>query len=149
MSTIQYGYQAYRQTQAQTSAPGELVVLLYRGAVRHVAAARQALRGQMAEPAHTHLVQAQAILAELMGSLDLERGGAVAEQLLQVYTYLEQRLVEANVRKAEEPAAEVEGHLRALLQAWEQIVPTAGGARPAGAKGPQPAATFRPVLRAA
>jgi flagellar protein FliS len=113
-------YQVYRQTQAQTAAPGELVVMLYRGAVRFVSSAIGAIECRDIEGAHTNLVRAQAIVAELLETLDLERGGDIAKRLVGIYEYLNHRLVEANLRKDAEPAREVEQHLRNLLPAWEE-----------------------------
>src|SRR4051794_32490327 len=101
-------YQTYRQTQAQTAAPGELVVMLYRGAIRFVATAVEAIDKRDVEAAHTNLLKAQAIVAELLGTLDPERGGEIARNLASIYEYLNRRLMEANLRKDVVPAREVE-----------------------------------------
>jgi len=123
-------FQVYRQTQAQTAAPGELVVMLYRGAVRFVTTAIAAIEAKDVEAAHTNLVKAQAIVSELLETLDLERGGEIARRLTSIYEYLNQRLVEANIRKDAEPAREVERFLRELLPAWEAVAKQATPARP-------------------
>jgi flagellar protein FliS len=47
-----------------------------------------------------------------------------------IYDYLNQRLVEANVRKDAAPAREVEAFLRDLLPAWEAATHQATPARP-------------------
>jgi len=123
-------FQVYRQTQAQTAAPGELVVMLYRGAVRFVTTAITAIEARDVEAAHTNLVRAQAIISELLETLDLERGGEIARRLTSIYEYLNQRLVEANIRKDAVPAREVERFLRELLPAWEAAAKQATPARP-------------------
>lgn len=124
-------YQTYRQTQAQTAAPGELVVMLYRGAARFVAGAIEGIESRDVQAAHTQLVKAQAVIAELLESVDVERGGDLGRQLVKIYEYLNYRLVEANLRKDAGPAREVESLLRELLPAWEQAVrQTAAPARP-------------------
>jgi flagellar protein FliS len=115
------GYQAYRQTQAQTAAPGELVVMLYRGAVRFVSSAIEAIESRDIQAAHTNLVRTQAIITELSQTLDLERGGDIAANLQAIYEYLNRRLIEANLRKDRSIAREVQGLLRELLSAWEQV----------------------------
>jgi flagellar protein FliS len=120
--------QMYRQTQAQTAPPGELVLMLYRGAVRFVAAGLAGIEARDIQSAHTNLVKAQAVIAHLRDTLDVERGGQVAQGLAQLYEYLSRRLMEANVKKDPVPAREVEGHLRELLGAWEQAVRSMGGA---------------------
>jgi flagellar secretion chaperone FliS len=122
------GYQAYRQTQAQTAAPGELVVMLYRGALRFVAAAAEAIDTRDIQTAHTNLIRAQAIISELNETLDLTRGGELASNLQAIYTYMSRRLIEANLRKDASAAREVEGLLRELLPAWEQAAREAASA---------------------
>jgi flagellar protein FliS len=113
-------YNVYRQTQAQTAAPGELVVMLYRGATRFVASAIEAIERNDIQVAHNNLVRAQAVITELLDSLDFERGGDIASNLAQIYMYLRSRLIEANLRKDARPALEVAHLLRELLPAWEQ-----------------------------
>jgi flagellar protein FliS len=127
-------YQVYRQTQTQTAAPGELVLMLYRGAGRFVASAIESIDSRDIEGAHTGLIKAQAIIGELQQTLDVERGGDLARNLWGIYDYMNQRLIEANLRKDAEPAREVLKLLRELLSAWEVAVrqtasPTAGASR--------------------
>ena len=113
-------YNTYRQTQAQTATPGELIVMLYRGAVRFVASGIEGIEAHNVEVAHNFLLRAQAIINELLESIDVERGGEVARNLWQLYEFMNRRLVEANLRKDAEPAREVEQLLRDLLPAWEE-----------------------------
>jgi flagellar secretion chaperone FliS len=125
-------YQVYRQTQAQTAAPGELVVMLYRGAARFITSAMQAIEARDVQEAHNNLIRAQAIISELVETLDLERGGDIAHRLMSIYEYLNRRLIEANLRKDAEPAREVLTFLGELLPAWEEAARQAkAAARPA------------------
>jgi flagellar protein FliS len=124
-------YQVYRQTQAQTAAPGELVVMLYRGAVRFVTTAVTAIEAKDNQTAHSNLLSAQATISELLQTLDLECGGDIARRLTSISEFLLNRLVEANVRKDAEPAREVERFLRDLLPAWEEVARQASPARAA------------------
>jgi len=112
-------YQVYRQTQAQTAAPGELVVMLYQGALRFVTSAIEAIEARDIAASHTSLIRAQAIVNELHESLDIERGGDMARNLASIYDFMQRRLVEANLRKDVTPAREVLGLLRELLPAWQ------------------------------
>ncbi|TME90838.1 MAG: flagellar export chaperone FliS [Chloroflexi bacterium] len=121
-------YNAYRQTQAQTAAPGELVVMLYRGASRFVASAIDAIEARDIQATHNNLVRAQAIISELRDTLDAGRGGELAKKLGQIYDYLNSRLVEANLHKDAQPAREVASLLRELLPAWEEAARQTAGA---------------------
>ena len=73
-------YQAYRQTQAQTATPGELIVMLYQGAARFIVRGIEGIESDNVEVAHTYLVKAQAVIAELQSSLDVDGGGEWARQ---------------------------------------------------------------------
>ena len=115
-------YQTYRQTQTQTAAPGELVLMLYRGAARFVSSAIEAIEAKDVAAAHNGLIRAQDIINELRSTLDVERGGEIGGNLASIYEYLNRRLLEANVRKDVEPAREVLKLLRELLPAWEEAV---------------------------
>jgi flagellar protein FliS len=119
-------YNTYRQTQAQTAAPGELIVMLYRGAARFVSSAIEAIEAKDVQTAHNQLVRAQAIIGELHQTLDFERGGEMSGKLSRIYEYMNHRLVEANLRKDAEPAREVERLLRDVLPAWEFAAREAG-----------------------
>ena len=112
-------YQVYRQMQAQTAAPGELVVMLYQGAIRFVGAGIDAIEIKDVPTAHNSLVKAQAIVSELAETLDLERGGDIARNLASIYDYVNRRLVDANLAKNAQPAREVLALLRELLPAWQ------------------------------
>jgi flagellar protein FliS len=115
-------YQVYRQTQTQTAAPGELVLMLYRGAGRFLTSAIESIDSRDIEGAHTGLIKAQAIIAELQGTLDTERGGELSRNLWGIYDYMNRRLIEANLRKDAEPVREILTLLRELLGAWEVAV---------------------------
>jgi flagellar secretion chaperone FliS len=114
-------YNSYRKTQTETAAPGELVVMLYRGASRFLASAIQALEVKDLQTGSNQLLRAQAVINELLETLDLKRGGEIAQNLNNIYEYMNFRLVDANMRKDAAPAREVEHLLRELLPSWEQI----------------------------
>jgi flagellar protein FliS len=113
-------YNTYAETQTQTADPGELVVMLYRGAARFVAAAIEAVDAKNVQTANNSFVRAQAIITELLETLDLKRGGELAANLSNIYEYMNRRLIDANLRKDAQPAREILALLRELLPAWEQ-----------------------------
>jgi flagellar protein FliS len=112
-------YQQYKNLQAQTADGGELVVMLYQGAIKFISRAVGGLATENVEETHNNLVNAQAVIAELTASLNPE-AGEIARNLSRLYEYMNHRLVEANLRKNPEPAEEVLGLLRELLPAWQQ-----------------------------
>jgi flagellar secretion chaperone FliS len=126
----------YRQAQVATSNPVAQVVLLYEGAIRFAALSAHRLEQKDIEGSHRASLRAQAIVTELRNCLDLSAGD-VAVKLDALYEFIGRRLIDGNTRKDPEPAREVIGLLRELLEAWRAIAspqstqPAAAPARPA------------------
>lgn len=116
------GYQAYRRTQIETAPPEQLILMLYDGAIRFARNARRALEAGDKQKAHTELTRAQDVVSELIGSLDMEAGGELAANLCQLYRYMYQRLVQANIRKSVEPIDEVVQLMGELRDGWYEGV---------------------------
>jgi flagellar protein FliS len=118
---------AYRSNAVLTASPGQLVLMLYDGALKALALARQGF----AEPESNYrriaiineqLLKAQAIFNELQSGINHEAGGEFARTLDGLYDYYTRRLLEANLRKTEEPVIEVERLVRELRDAWAQML---------------------------
>jgi flagellar secretion chaperone FliS len=137
-------YQQYRATNVQTAGSVDLVVMLYQGAVRFIRFGLEAMEREDTKAAHTNLVRAQDIIVELLGSLNREAGGQIADQLAGVYDYCFRRLVQANVKKDSEAAREVVGILRDLGTAWQEIAAQQRQAHATGA----PSSMVRPRMAA-
>lgn len=114
--------QFYRQQEAQTASPAQLVLMLYNGALAEIARASRGLAAQPMdlEDVHDCLTRAQAIVTELEVTLDLERGGQMASNLAALYEFCLDRLTTANIAKTGEGLAEVSDVLTGLRDAWEQ-----------------------------
>ena len=105
----------------ETASPEELVVRMYEGAIRQARTAREAhLAGKIAERGKA-LSRALAIVGELRGALDLERGGEIARNLRGLYGFVWDRLLEANLSGRVEAVDEAVDVLERLLGAWQEI----------------------------
>ena len=125
-------YHAYRQSQAATSSQAELVVLLYRGAVRFAAKARLHIQNNDIEGAHNSLMKAQEIVVELMLGLKPNQE-QVTQDLYGLHNYIYQVLYEANLKRDVALVDEDLKHLRDLLATWEEIaLPSRRAPEPAG-----------------
>lgn len=120
-------YEQYRRIATETADPLELVIMLYRGAINALNGAEDALRRGDTARSHRHLIRAQDIVAELMGTLNLD-AGEVAHNLNRLYDYMQQRLMMANLRKEAAGAVEVRAMLAQLLETWEAIARRQRGA---------------------
>jgi flagellar secretion chaperone FliS len=120
-------YASYRKIATETADPMELVIMLYRGAINFLNTAERSMLAGDVAPAHTALVRAQEIVAELMGTLNLDAGD-VARNLHRLYDFMQQRLIEANIQKDVAITSEVRAMLTDLLLTWDEIARNARAA---------------------
>lgn len=118
---------AYRSTLVHggvaSADPHALVQMLLDAANERLTAARGCIeRGELAGKAKL-LHSCVIIIAELRGSLDLARGGALAKNLRDLYEYMTRRLLVANVRGDAGCVTEVLGLLAEIRSAWSAIGP--------------------------
>lgn len=117
-------YQQYKQTQIATADQGRLVVMLYDGAIKFLSKAldimeKEKLSGSDIEKIHVNIVKTQDIISELMSSLNMEVG-EFSNRLFSIYMYMNNRLIEGNIKKDKAPLLEVRRHLTELREAWAQ-----------------------------
>jgi flagellar protein FliS len=111
----------YQRAQVETASPTRLIILLYDGAIRFCTQAIEAMAQGLLERQNTNLIKAQAILAELMGSLKRDVGGEMTDNLFRLYSHMRDQLVEANVYDRMEPVKAVLQHLYELRETWIEV----------------------------
>ena len=127
------GYaRTYRSNAVLTASPGQLVLMLYDGALRALSIAREALERPEADARRIEVInhqlqKTQAIIAELQGGLNFKDGGEIATTLDRLYDYYNRRLFEANLRKQAAPVLEVERMLGELRSGWAEMLSKQGG----------------------
>jgi flagellar protein FliS len=119
--------QAYRRVESESRSPLELVVMLYDGALRFIDEARAAHARKDLRARSRAISKTLAIIGELQNTLDVEKGGAVAEQLDNLYTYINSRLLDVTLKQDVGACDEVHKLLTTLRDAWAQAAtqPTA------------------------
>lgn len=101
--------------------PHRLILMLMDGALERLAMARGSLsRGDIAHKAQL-VSRIVGILAELRASLDLQRGGALASNLDEMYDYMERQLVRANCENRSDYLQEVTSLLSEIRSAWAAV----------------------------
>jgi len=135
-------WKSYRQVSTLTAPPGQIVLLLYDGALRFLECA---LRGfSLEDPAEANmtiqnnLFRARDIIRELNHVLNMERGGDCAANLRRLYDYFERCIWDSNLRKQRDGVDEVIRHLTVLRDAWAAMLSqqSAGGSAPEPAPAP-------------
>jgi flagellar protein FliS len=112
--------QAYRDSSVLTAPPERLVVMLYDGARRFLAQAGHAMREGNIALANNRLQRAEAILDELLSTLDME-AGEIATRLQSIYLFCRRTLAEGRVETNPEKFEQVSRLLGELREAWDEI----------------------------
>jgi flagellar protein FliS len=112
---------AYRQQSVLTATPGQLVVMLYDGALRFLLQASTLMADGDRHGADAKLGRAEAIVDELHTSLDKERGGEIASRLEGIYVFCKRLLLEARLERDRAKVEKVAELLSELREAWAEI----------------------------
>ena len=113
--------QSYQQNDVLTATPGRLVVLLYDGAGRFLRRAAAAVRAENLEASNAALQRAEAIVDELLATLDFERGGEIAASLRDLYLFCRRELNDARLERDADKIETVADLLGELREAWAQV----------------------------
>jgi flagellar protein FliS len=127
------GVNTYRQTEIQSRTPLELVVMLYDGALRFTADARDAMVRKDIRSRQQNISRALAIVSELQSTLDMDSGGDVAQQLDKLYGFVRDRLMDASMKQEIQPLDDARRVLTTLREGWLAISRASAAAAP-----PQP-----------
>lgn len=111
------------KTRVDAADPHELINLLLQGARNHIAAAQGNMARKQLREKGEHLSKALNIIAGLKSSLNHEEGGEIAANLLKLYDYIEQLILQANLKNEEELLVQANSLLTQIHDAWKEIAP--------------------------
>ncbi len=127
MSTQQLMRNRYMTDAVGTMSPAKLVTMLYDALLHDFVSAEQAIAQGDIEATHNKLVHAQDIVHELaLGLKDDAWAGAAG--LAQVYSFLADQLVAANVHKDVERVVACRRLVEPLAEAWHEAARSLLGA---------------------
>ena len=126
-------WESYRKVATQTATPGQLVLMLYDGAIKFL---EKALTGfeyddplMFNQTINNNVLRAQAIIHEMNATLNMEAGGEVSSNFRRLYNYLYRRLTVANRTKQKAPVQEVISRVRELRDSWAEMLRRGAEAR--------------------
>jgi flagellar protein FliS len=130
--TTQRAISAYVETGVETAVPEadphRLIQMLFEGLLAAVADARIKLNAGDIPGRGQAISKAIAIIEQgLQPSLDLEKGGELAERMSALYSYIIIRLLQANLRAEEEGLDEATRLISELHTGWKAIGAVQGG----------------------
>ena len=120
MAYANYAFE-YQKQAVNTASPVGLIVMLYDGALRFMEAGKAAMKTGDLYNQNNNLQRAQKIVLHLMGTLDMEKGGIVSANLMTLYNYVLDQLVQANVNDQTEPIDRAMHTFSELRSGWSQL----------------------------
>ena len=114
-------YDAYRETAINTSDNVRIVSLLFDGAINFMLSARKKMEQNDIAGRGLFLGKATAIVSELLKSLNMEEGGEIAKNLQQLYDFILDRLLTANLKNDIKSLDEAERVLENIRAGWKEM----------------------------
>lgn len=113
--------QEYQKGAIGGASPVQLVVMMYDGALRFMEQGKHAMKLKDLEKQNYYLLKAQKIVMELTACLDMEQGGEIAQNLLALYGYVVNELMEANMKDLPEGIDRAIRVISDLRESWVQV----------------------------
>lgn len=118
---------AYKETSVKTASQGTLILMLYDESIKKIEAAVELLDvkkvlPESIEKINKYILKAQEIVTELMASLDTEKGGQIGNNLMALYSYFYQQLLQANIKKDVTLLKDILIMMQDLRATWQQAI---------------------------
>lgn len=113
-------YTKYKENSINIASQEQLVIMLVDGAVKYTKVAKLALERGDKKRAHDELIRVQSIFAELMASLDIN-AGSFAIDLMNIYNFIRNKLIEANIKKDIKVIEEVMPVIEDVRDMWHEV----------------------------
>ena len=115
--------EAYKRQQVMTATPEALTLMLYNGCLKFIKEGVEALEEKNYEASNISLQKAQNIISEFRVTLNMEY--EISHQLMSLYNYAYDRLVEGNMKSDPTIIQEATDIITELRDAWAQAMKTA------------------------
>ena len=116
------GLGRYQDMKVQTASPAQIMIMLYDGAIRFSLQAKKKIEERDYEGKGVFISKTQAIIDELMNSLDFTIAPELCTNLQKLYIYINERLTHANIQLDPEAMGEVIQLLNTLRDGWKQAL---------------------------
>ncbi|MDH5762084.1 MAG: flagellar export chaperone FliS [Nitrospinota bacterium] len=114
----------YQANDISTASQGQLILMMYDGALKAVNQSIQCMAQKDIAGQSRHILKTQDIVNELSLALDMERGGEVSKTLQQLYQFVLNQLIQANITSDKMYLESVIKVLSPLREAWSRITET-------------------------
>lgn len=122
MSDKNQALNSYRNTQVNTGNVGNLIILLYEGAILELRSSTEYFGNyKKYDLLNGHLKKSQALVEELLCSLDMDLVGGIPQRLQSIYLYVLSKIRNIDLVKGKQEILECVGLLEDLLSAWKVV----------------------------
>jgi flagellar secretion chaperone FliS len=112
----------YQAVSITTVDRGRLLLMMYEGAIKFLRQSKAGLEEKDIIKFSRYLSKGQAIIAELINTLDFERGGKIAHDLYRLYDFMMFYITEANLYKDPKRIERVIDLIEVIYSAYKEIV---------------------------
>ncbi|RKD32340.1 flagellar export chaperone FliS [Thermohalobacter berrensis] len=113
-------YQQYQQNSIMTASPEELTLMLYNGAIKFIKQGKIFIEQNNMEKANNSIIRAQDIISELNITLNMDY--EISKNLRSLYTFILDRLMQANIKKDISILDEVLPLIEELRDTWQEAM---------------------------
>lgn len=110
----------YKQNTVFTATPEELTLMLYNGGIKFMNISKYSIENNEIEKAHEALIRAQDIIIELNSSLNMDY--EVSNNFRQLYGFIMDKLIDANINKQAKPIEEALEILTEIRDTWKEAM---------------------------
>lgn len=114
--------QQYQNVEVQTADRGKVLLLVFEGGIKFLTLAENELRAGNLDAFIYNLGRAQAIITELLHTLNHEAGGTIARDLERLYRFGLEHLAEANLKKDPDMVAAVRRIIETIASGFREIL---------------------------
>ena len=122
---MSYGIKAYKSVGIKddlaVADPHRVIQLLMQGALENIAKAKGAIERKDFAVKSATISKAMAIISALQGSLDMDAGGEISDNLWSLYDFMINHLVLASRESSLDKLNDILGILLTVKSAWDQI----------------------------
>ncbi len=112
---------SYKKMQIETADPATLILMLYDRAIVLLDKAKNEITEKQYEEKGYTLAKASEIIAELSGSLDMEKGGEIATSLLRLYNFVMREIINADTNLNTNAIDNARRIVSELRESWVRI----------------------------
>ncbi len=112
---------SYKKMQVQTANPATLILMLFDRAIVLLDKAKNEILEKQYEEKGYSLTKANEIIAELAGSLDMEKGGEIATSLSRLYNFVMREIIDADTNLNTDAIDNARRIVSELRESWVRI----------------------------